>query len=246
MKKSTIIVAILILALTGCGKDNSNTAEKQKEIVEVSNSEKIEKELEMPEETVLGVAKCNTIKVQVLKNETNTVLEENGLVEKNIDGSVVASVAVPISENNNSNTTSGNRNGNTSSSSGSNTNNGSSNSNSNSNSNTSTSVHTHSWVHVDATGHYETVTIQEAYDEQVPIYEEKARSVCNQCGMDITECCDEHMKTGMLTGTCWAWHIEYIQIQTGTQTIHHEAVTEQRWVEDTPAHEVCSGCGTTR
>lgn len=78
-------------------------------------------------------------------------------------------------------------------------NNTASTSNSNSNKNNSSSSsskpteHTHNWVaqyktvNVPEKGHNEQVLVQAAYDEQVPVTEMKAYSICNDCGADITQ-----------------------------------------------------------
>ena len=78
-----------------------------------------------------------------------------------------------------------------SSSNNSNTSKPSNNSGSNSNS-SKPAEHTHNrvaqykTVNVPEKGHNEQVLVQAAYDEQVPITEMKAYSICNQCGADIT------------------------------------------------------------
>lgn len=52
--------------------------------------------------------------------------------------------------------------------------------------------HTHNWVaqyktvNMPEKGHNEQVLVQAAYDEQIPVTEMKAYSICNQCGADIT------------------------------------------------------------
>ena len=111
-------------------------------------------------------------------------------------------------------------------------------------------AHTHSWVavhemvHHDEVGHYETVTVQEAYDEKV--YARK--QVCNACGayFDTTDAVGEHI----------LWDHDgrgsYSSKKVVVDTIHHEAVTEQRYVVDQPAYDEqvlveykCS-CGETK
>ena len=120
-----------------------------------------------------------------------------------------------------------------------------------------TSAHKHNWiektctVHHDATGHYEDVVVQEAWDE--PVYETVWKSICNGCGADITSNPSEHIKQQMLAGNmACSGHTDmpYEEIMGYT---HHDAVTESRWVEDTPAWDetvsngyVCSGCGATK
>ena len=67
--------------------------------------------------------------------------------------------------------------------------------------------HTHNWVaqyktvNVPEKGHNEQVLVQAAYDEQVPITEMKAYSICNDCGADITGNTYEHVEDHMINDT---------------------------------------------
>lgn len=129
--------------------------------------------------------------------------------------------------------------------------------NSGSNSNSSKPAeHTHNWVaqyqtvNVPEKGHNEQVLVQAAYDEQVPQYQDLERSICNQCGADITNNIDAHFKSSW---DCSGYHMEFQQVLTGYKTVHHEAVYETRYVVDSPAttkQELtgykCSGCGKTK
>lgn len=158
--------------------------------------------------------------------------------------------------------TSSNKN-NTSSSKPSNSSNSSSSKPSNNNSSNSSkpAEHTHNWVaqyktvNVPEKGHNEQVLVQAAYDEQVPITEMKAHSICNQCGADLTGLdIDAHFKNSYFNGgDCGGYHTEWREDVTGYKTVHHEAVYETRYVVDSPAttrQELvgykCSGCGKTR
>lgn len=134
----------------------------------------------------------------------------------------------------------------------------------NSGSNSSSSKpaeHTHDWVaqyktvNVPEKGHNEQVLVQAAYDEQVPITEMKAHSICNQCGADLTGLdIDAHFKNSYFNGgDCGGYHTEWREDVTGYKTVHHEAVYETRYVVDSPAttkQELtgykCSGCGKTK
>lgn len=129
--------------------------------------------------------------------------------------------------------------------------------NSGSNSNNSKPAeHTHNWVaqyktvNVPEKGHNEQVLVQDAYDEQVPQYQDLERSICNQCGADITNNIDAHFKSSW---DCSGYHMEFQQVLTGYKTVHHEAVYETRYVVDSPAttkQELtgykCSSCGKTK
>ena len=132
-----------------------------------------------------------------------------------------------------------------------------SNSSNSSNSNSSNlAEHTHNWValyktvNVPEKGHNEQVLVQAAYDEQVPQYQYLERSICNQCGADITENYIEHFEAN---DDCSGYHSEWREVVTGYNTIHHDAVYETRYVVDSPAttkQELagykCSGCGKTK
>lgn len=121
--------------------------------------------------------------------------------------------------------------------------------------------HTHNWVaqyktvNVPEKGHNEQVLVQAAYDEQVPITEMKAHSICNQCGADLTGLdIDAHFKNSYFNGgDCGGYHTEWREDVTGYKTVHHDAVYETRYVVDSPAttkQELtgykCSGCGKTK
>ena len=118
--------------------------------------------------------------------------------------------------------------------------------------------HTHSWnaqttvVHHPASGHNEQVLIKEAWTEYKPIYETVAIEVCNTCGADITANHSQHMKEHALKGEGGSRRTEYIQKQTGTETIAHPAEYETRGVQDSAAWDetvitgyTCS-CGASK
>ena len=125
-------------------------------------------------------------------------------------------------------------------------NSGSSKPSNNSGSNSSSSKpaeHKHEWVaqyktvNVPEKGHNEQVLVQAAYDEQVPITEMKAHSICNQCGADLTGLdIDAHFKNSYFNGgDCGGYHTEWREEVTGYKTVHHDAVYETRYVVDSPA-----------
>ena len=145
-----------------------------------------------------------------------------------------------------------------SSSNNSNTSKPSNNSGSNSNS-SKPAEHTHNrvaqykTVNVPEKGHNEQVLVQAAYDEQVPITEMKAYSICNQCGADITGFAVSHNEQHLLNYEPGGYHTERRETVVGYNTVHHDAVYETRYVVDSPAttkQELtgykCSGCGKTK
>lgn len=101
------------------------------------------------------------------------------------------------------------------------------------NQNSNSTEHQHNWqpvyktAHHDEKGHYETVVVQAAWDE--PEYE--LRTVCNACGYMGSDVPDHIWIAHDGAGSYGS-----IPVATGN-TIHHEAVTEQRWIVDTPAYD---------
>ena len=140
------------------------------------------------------------------------------------------------------------------------TSNSSSNKNNSSSSSSKPAEHTHNWVaqyktvNVPEKGHNEQVLVQAAYDEQVPVTEMKAYSICNDCGADITGNTYEHLKDHMINDTGnGGYHTEWRETVVGYNTVHHDAVYETRYVVDSPAttkQELtgykCSSCGKTK
>ena len=133
-------------------------------------------------------------------------------------------------------------------------------SNNNSSNSSKPAEHTHNWVaqyktvNVPEQGHNEQVLVQAAYDEQVPITEMKAYSICSTCGADITGNTSAHVKNHMMIGDDkGGYYTEWRETVVGYKTVHHEAVYETRYVVDSPAttkQELtgykCSGCGKTK
>ena len=140
------------------------------------------------------------------------------------------------------------------------TTNTSSNKNNSSSSSSKPAEHTHNWVaqyktvNVPEKGHNEQVLVQAAYDEQVPVTEMKAYSICNDCGADITGNTYEHVKDHMINDTGnGGYHTEWRETVVGYNTVHHDAVYETKYVVDSPAttkQELtgykCSSCGKTK
>lgn len=123
------------------------------------------------------------------------------------------------------------------------------------------STHSHNWVaqtkqvYHKEQGHYENVLVKPAWTEQVPVYEERERSICNGCGKDITADPWKHIKEQMLAGNskCGGYHSEWKNVQVGTKTVKHDAVYKKKWVvnkkawtETVVTGHKCSGCGQTK
>lgn len=82
-------------------------------------------------------------------------------------------------------------------------------------------------VHYDATGHWETQVISEAYDD--PQFEERVVGISSG---HIYDSVVDFARNGDLYGD---GNYAVRQVQVGS--VHHDAVTTQVWVEDSPAHD---------
>lgn len=122
-------------------------------------------------------------------------------------------------------------------------------------------VHTHGWepvyktVHHDEVGHYETMTVKDAWDEEIT----EGVTVCNGCGMEFTtteyglgdepvNAAGNHIMDADFDSNCDSYHTFTRTINT----IHHPAVTEQKYIVDKAAydeqvidHYECT-CGATK
>ena len=220
-------------------EDSAKTEDEKKDEQEVKQEEKKE---EKKEETAKADSSNKSNTSESKKN--NTASTSNSNSNKNNSSS---SSSKPSSKPSNSSNNSGSSK--PSNNSGSSTN------------NSKPSEHKHEWVaqyktvNVPEKGHNEQVLVQAAYDEQVPITEMKAHSICNQCGADLTGLdIDAHFKNSYFNGgDCGGYHTEWREDVTGYKTVHHDAVYETRYVVDSPAttkQELtgykCSGCGKTK
>lgn len=218
-------------------EDSVKTEEEKKDEQEVKQEEKKE---EKKEET----AKADTSnKSNSSESKKNNTASTGSSSNKNNSSS---SSSKPSSKPSNS--------GNNSSSSKPSNNSGSNSSSS------KPAEHQHNWVAqyktvtVPEKGHNEQVLVQAAYDEQVPVTEMKAYSICNDCGADITGNTYEHVKDHMINDTGnGGYHTEWRETVVGYNTVHHDAVYETRYVVDSPAttkQELtgykCSSCGKTK
>ena len=247
-------------------EDSAKTEDEKKDESEVKQEEKKE---EKKEETAKADSsnKSNTSE----SKKDNTASTSSSSNKNNSNPSSSKPSSKPSNSSNNSGTSKPSNNSGSSSSSSkpsskpsnSSNNSGTSKPSNNSGSNSSNSKpaeHTHNWVaqyetvNVPEKGHNEQVLVQAAYDEQVPVTEMKAYSICNQCGADITGNTTAHMKNSLLNGgNCGGYHTEWRETVTGYNTVHHDAVYETRYVVDSPAttkQELtgykCSSCGKTK
>ena len=220
-------------------EDSAKTEDEKKDETEVKQEEKKE-----------GTAKADSSN----KSNTSESKKDNTASTTNTSSNKNNTSSSSKPSNSGSNTSSTSKPSNNSSNNSSSSK-PSNNSGSNSN-NSKPAEHTHNWVaqyktvNVPEKGHNEQVLVQDAYDEQVPQYQDLERSICNQCGADITNNIDAHFKSSW---DCSGYHMEFQQVLTGYKTVHHEAVYETRYVVDSPAttkQELtgykCSSCGKTK
>lgn len=217
-------------------EDSAKTEDEKKDEQEVKQEEKKE---EKKEETAKADSSNKSNTSESKKN--NTASTSNSSSNKNNSSSSSSKPSKPSNSSNNSS---------------------SSKPSNNSGSNSSSSKpaeHKHDWVAqyktvtVPEKGHNEQVLVQAAYDEQVPITEMKAYSICNQCGADITGFAVSHNEQHLLNYEPGGYHTEWRETITGYNTVHHDAVYETRYVVDSPAttkQELtgykCSSCGKTK
>ena len=242
-KRLAMIVTMLMVtvSMAACGGKKDTTADKESVINTEATEEVAETEEPATEEVEAATETEEPETEAAAEQETTGKLESNTSSAEN-------TAAQPsdnnTSKSNKSNSNSGNKaSAGSTASAGTTTSNssgttGSSNSNTNVSNNNVAPAHEHKWVLHEGSGHYETQVVKEAWDE--PVYETQAKTICNQCGADITGIIDQHaQESGYTCGR--SYRIDYVQVQTGT--VHHDAETKQVWVQDVAPYAQCSGCG---
>lgn len=245
-----LIVVLLGMMLTHCANTTDTKSAKSDKTVEKSRKKLNAKKPGKNKATDVDKASGQEEK----KEETTKTDSSN---KSNTSESKKDNTASTTNTSTNKNNTSSSKSSNNSSNN-SGTSKPSNNSGSNS-SNSKPAEHTHDWVaqyktvNVPEKGHNEQVLVQAAYDEQVPVTEMKAYSICNQCGTDITGFAVSHNEQHLLNYEPGGYHTEWRETVTGYNTVHHEAVYETKYVVDSPAttkQELtgykCSDCGKTR
>ena len=276
------VVGVLALTVAGTIILNNKNVENKNIIVEkddkkVSNEENIEIKEQLEELKSIDTSNMSDEEKKELENKiadtekkvANNNDEAGKEVTSNTSTSKPNSTSTTIENSSTSTNTNTNKGSNSNSkpSSGSSSNSNSSNNTGGSSTSGSTGgntsnkeeSHTHNWVpitsviHHDEQGHNEKVLVSEAWTEEVPIYEEQYRAICNTCGEDITSNYAEHIKQHMLNGEGGSYRNEVVQIQVGTNKINHDAVYEDKWIVDKAAWDEtvttgykCSSCGATK
>ena len=255
-KRLAMIVTMLMVtvSMAACGGKKDTTADKES----VINTEATEEVAETEEPATEEVEAAT----ETEEPETEAVAEQEttGKLENNTASTTATTAQTPDNNTNKSNkssnsgskagssdtkssagstasagTTTSNSSGTTGSS-----NSNTDNSNTSASNNTATPAHEHKWVLHEGSGHYETQVVKEAWDE--PIYEMQCRSICSDCGADITGDPWGHIDTYHTDPDCkGGYYADYVKVQTGT--VHHDAETKQVWVQDVAPYAQCSGCG---
>ena len=232
-------------------KDNKVTSNKDTKKEESNNSSAEDKEVDTH---VHEEDEAKTLAVTNTGNTEDTNLNSSSSGTSTNTASTNSSSSVSNS-NSSSNTNTGSSSSNTS------------NTNSSSSSNTvapsepshdHTHDHIHNWLPITQQithpeeGYWADELVSGAWTEEIPVYEEHARDICNGCGLDITGFHLQHAEEQLLAGNiaCGAYHTEYRQVQVGTNTVYHDAIYSKKWIVSKPAWVEtvttgyqCSDCG---
>lgn len=267
MLKKIILTALIISAVcfSGCGNNGTTETATPDSVnptvaAQINNTESVDDDIE---QVILEKGLKLDKDGNVTDSEGNNIKSEDGKIEiTNEDGKTVeidtAQVKAVTSDTGKSNssesskstsktsTASSSTNKNSSSSSktesSSNTSNKNNSSTSSSSSKSESSKVWHEAVYKTVNHPAETkkvwVVDKAAYTYEEPIYEERDRTICNECGADITENLIPHMKNHILNGENGSYRNEWVNVQVGTKTVevpeegHWETkVVKEAWTE---------------
>ena len=247
---AVLIVVLLGMMLTHCTNTSETKSVKSDKTVEKSKKKVNAKKPGKNKATDVDKASGQEEKKEETAKADSSNKSNSSESKKN---NTASTTNTSTNKNNTSSSKSSNNSSNNSGSSKPSNNNGSSSNNS------KPAEHTHDWVaqyktvNIPEKGHNEQVLEQAAYDEQIPVTEMKAYSICNQCGADITGFAVSHNDQHLSNYEPGGYHTEWRETVVGYKTVHHDAVYETRYVVDSPAttkQELtgykCSGCGKTR
>lgn len=259
----SVLISTLIITISGTMLLNNKNVESKNIAIEKDNKKDnkkdVDKEKKAAKEQLEELKKTDTSNLsdEEKKDLENKIAEAEKKVVDDNNSSSTEEVALGTS-NSDSNSTSSKNDSTENNSTNNNTNNGTVPNKPNDNNTSDSNKHTHNWnpitsvVHHEEQGHYENILVSEAWTEEIPIYEEQARSICNGCGADITGNTTEHNRNHVLNGEKGGYHVEYIEVQVGTDKITHDAVYESKWIVDKAAWDetVTTGyscsCGATK
>ncbi len=243
MRKKTyigLLAIVLATSMIGCSKGNTDTS---LDIMTSTDSEKISTDTDSEEtadedettEDIVKDKKEGVSSESVSQNEnssTNTVMGNSGTntatSSNGNNNGVTETVAGSHSQT--QSTTSGNNSSNTQAPA---TPTPTAPEENTSSGNGGSSAGGNSGSHAGQTWHspeYEMIWIVDkaAWTEEIPKYESVCKSICNQCGADITGHASEHI-TNPDNLDCYSYHAEYYDVQVGTTTIAHPE--EGHWEE---------------
>lgn len=252
----SVLISTLIITISGTMLLNNKNVESKNIAIEKDNKKDVDEEKKNAKEQLEELKKTDTSNLsdEEKKDLENKIAEVEKKVVNDNNSNSTEEVASDIS-NSDSNSTSSK---NDSTENNSTNNNGTVQNKPNDNNTSDSNKHTHSWnpitstVHHEEQGHYENILVSEAWTEEIPIYEEQYRAICNTCGEDITENYAQHIKNHMLNGEGGSYRNEVVQVQVGTDKITHDAVYESKWIVDKAAWDetVTTGyscsCGATK
>lgn len=271
-RKLAVILSALIITsamFTGCGCENRTATADEAAMTTVTTETKPQRSdtTVALEDTALDKEEQSAVQEAGLKVDSkgnvtdkngNKVEVKDGKIEIKDENGKAVEVSVDTVKTVNNNTTSTNK---TSGSSTSTTKKPSSSSSSTSSSSskpssTSSSTskpsssstskpvetkHTHSWTNITKKVK---VVDQEAYSYEEPVYEEQGRTICNDCGKDVTDNAvrREHMIYELEHGGKGSYHDEWVKVQVGTKTVN---VPEKSHYETVVTGRKCNSCGKT-
>lgn len=114
---------------------------------------------------------------------------------------------------------------------------GSSSAGGSSGSGSSQSQHAHNWVAQTTTVHHDAVYKTVHHDAVT-----EQRTICNNCGADITGNVDAHMKANILNG-CGSYSVKTVVVQAAYD---EQVLVSAAWDETVTTGYKCSGCGATK
>ncbi|MEE1154494.1 MAG: hypothetical protein UH241_04985, partial [Acutalibacteraceae bacterium] len=261
---SVMIIAVIILTLVSCTNSKERETEKTSGQIGTNAIEAITEKV--TEKATQKATEANTEKSTELPTEKVTVKSTEKPTEKVTEkkssssssaSSKTSSTTSRVENNssskpssskpssNNSTSSTVTSSSSTSNSSTGNTSSKPSTSNTTTNTGTTTSKPTKVWheaeyKYIDHPAETKKVWVvdQEEYTYEEPIYEEHQRTICNDCGADITDDCMKHIREHMIAGVGASYRSETREIQVGTKTItveekgHYETVTvKEAWTE---------------
>lgn len=97
--------------------------------------------------------------------------------------------------------------------------------------------HTHNWVPVTKTVHHD-AQYKTVHHDAVT----QERTICNNCGADITGNVDAHMKANIMNG-CGSYSVKTVVVQ---QAYDEQVLVSNAWDETVTTGYRCSTCGATK